>query len=66
MKSFLIMLLCSVFAIIFHAMLPQDANQAVMNSIFIEKFGTPIVGSMYFIILYSICMIVIKKYGKDI
>lgn len=65
MKSFLSMLFCSIFAIVFHAMLPQDANQAVMDSIFVEKLGAPVVGSIYFIVLYSFCMIIIQKYGKD-
>lgn len=65
MKSFLMLLVCSLFAIVFHAMLPQDVNQALMDSVLVETFGAPVVGSMYFIILYTFCMVIIQKYGKD-
>ena len=66
LKNILSMLFCSIFAIVFHAMLPQDVNQAVMDSVLVEKFGAPVVGSLYFIVLYSLCVIIIQKWGKNV
>lgn len=53
----------TTFAIVFHKLLPEDANAANANSLLVEKLSFPVVAIIYFIMLFVICSISIYFLG---
>lgn len=66
--SILTIVVCSFFAIIFHAILPVKVDISHLDSTLIKNFGFPCVGLFYFLILYTHCFVTVnifKKYFRN-
>lgn len=63
--SLITVLICSILAIVFHALLPAKVDESRLDSNLIKSFGFPVVAVFYFIILYTQCAIVILVFKRD-
>ena len=54
----------TIFALLFHKLLPQDANAANANSFLVEKLSFPVVAIIYFLVLFCSCTIAIYFLGS--
>ena len=56
-------LFTTIFAILFHMLLPADANSSNANSFLVKQFGFPLVATFYFLVLFCHCSITIYYLG---
>lgn len=61
--SILAIFLSAIFAILVHAILPASVNPEKFNSILVQWLGFPAVATLYFILLFTHCAIVIRCVG---
>lgn len=63
-SNMLIVLGASILAIVIKSTLPADVNVEDFDSTLVKLIGFPAVATLYFIVLYSHCVMVIQYFGK--
>jgi hypothetical protein len=59
-----VVVLSTIIAIVAHAILPAEVNVDEFDSIFVKALGFPVIASLYFLILFTHCAIIINYFGK--
>lgn len=57
-------ILAAIIAILVHALMPADTNVEDFDSIFVKALSFPVVASLYFVMLFTHCVITISYFGK--
>ncbi len=59
-----IILTCSFFTIIGHALIPVKADETRFDSILIMHFGFPVIAVFYFVLLYTQCALALRYFSE--